>query len=614
MSERKYLNLSKLRIWSDNPRYGNANSNTLMDEKEAINLLIEVVGEIKMLNLVLDIISSKGLNGNVMPTVVEKDGLFLVYDGNRRISCMKILESPSLIENKFSSLRDKIIKAKSRADLSFLNSVFVYITDENEALLLMDKTHSGEQDGVGVLSWDAFNRDISLIKRNQSPLYPISLKIAQILNLKYKKDFKPIYYTDYQRLFGSKPLLTAFGIEKLDESNKRNIETCKAALLLYKQSRGFNSFSRQFNITSTSDDAESTKPINDFIAFWKEKQLSESSFQITIDSRRLFNDCDYSFDLSSVHIFNKKKQKEITPSLNEIQISYFDPTGKKKKDLDIRIGGIWFVEIVYKGIAAKGKIEIVAPFSEPRVSFDDSKLMLKEGATANLKLLVLSAKSVHNNDMPLLRVKPTNSSSTIIDSGFSFSYKNKVGVHGVSFIFDNDGEEFAIAKSIMVLSSLKPMTNKTKNVPFSFNGKFEISFSSEVASLVTEINELWENADRFRHVLACSGRSVAELSLDFVSTFESSILAGELGERIKTFANYLLDKDNGKLKQITDKLRISFRTTENELVQLRDNADFIAKALHLGAHKSSSSLDSQNLFDKLHVYVCLIIKCAEGLS
>ena len=70
------IEVNELRIWSDNPRYGNAeHMDSLMDEATAINVLADVVGEQKMFALAKDIIEKGGLLGNTLPTVVLTDGL-----------------------------------------------------------------------------------------------------------------------------------------------------------------------------------------------------------------------------------------------------------------------------------------------------------------------------------------------------------------------------------------------------------------------------------------------------------------------------------------------------------------------------------------------------------
>ena len=103
------IELNKLMIWSDNPRHFTEGIDVNeYDENEIINILIDVVGTDKMFNLMADIVSSNGLMGNILPVVVQKDNKYLVYDGNRRVSSLKLLNNPDIAED--DSLRTKMKK------------------------------------------------------------------------------------------------------------------------------------------------------------------------------------------------------------------------------------------------------------------------------------------------------------------------------------------------------------------------------------------------------------------------------------------------------------------------------------------------------------------------
>lgn len=614
MSERKYVKLSKLKIWTDNPRYGNlSDSASVMTERDAINLLIEVVGEKKMLNLVEDIINGRGLNANVIPTVVEKDGAYYVYDGNRRISSIKIIKNPQIIENNYSLLFAKINSMTEGLDLSFLDKVFVYATSEDEALSLMDKTHTGEQDGIGVIPWDAFNRDISLNHRSKPTKYPISFRIAVIMNWTKKKDFQ-IPYTDFQRLFSSKALLEAFCIEELSKECKRQIETAISALWAYKQERGFGSFSRQFNITETGDGSDSDKPINIFIDWWREKQKSESLYLITIETQTLFTDDVFEFDYSKIHITRRGKGSEtIDFDKDELEIQFFDPSGKRKKELNPKIGGLWGIKAFYKGIVGNGDVLVKTVSQNPDVKFNDCALKIRKGESLNLESVIKYAKSIHENEMSLLSITSVDNKEPIIN-GRVFSSDNEVGNYILSFKFDNDGEEFSINQTLVVLPNVSPAVNNAIEMPFSFVGNSTITFSADVAKLIEEINRLW-TTNQYRYVISCSARAVAELCLEYIECRDSTIFSDpkNLNRRIEELVDFLMINQT-KLKDICNKMRLKYTNIRNQLVQLKSNANNVASALHLGAHKSASVLDSENLYSKIHVYVCLIVQIAEGFK
>lgn len=614
MSERKLIKLQKLKIWTDNPRYGKLSEDSMiMSEKDAINLLIDVVGEKKMLNLAIDIINSKGLNANVIPTVVERDGFYYVYDGNRRISSIKIIKDQSIIDSKNEILLNGIKEKIHDLDLSFLNSVFVYVTTEDEALLLMDKTHTGEQDGVGVIPWDAYNRDISLDQRGKNPKYPLSFKIATIMNWTKKKDFL-IPYTDLQRLFSSRKLVETFGISEFSPSYKNQIAKALAALESYKQEKGFNSFSRQFNITEAGDETGSDKPINIFAEWWTEKLNSESKYLIRIDEQTTFTDSDFCFDFSKIHIINRQDDSEFQNiSQNDLEIIFFDPTGKKKNQINCKIGGLWRVKVFYKSVIGNGFINVKTVALNPTVEFNEGQLTINKGETLNFETTIKYAKTIHENNMRLVSVEPVGELIPII-KGRIFSSENDVGKYVLSFKFDNDGEEYSINKTVNVLPNTRPANNRANDVPFSFYGNSSITFSSDVGKIIDEINDLWIT-NKYKYVICCSARSVLEMCLEYIENLDCTIFTNalDLKIRIEELASYLLSNKT-KLSSIVSAMHLKYKNFYNQILQIKDNAENIASALHLGAHRSASVLDGENLFSKIRAYICPIVQISEGFK
>jgi hypothetical protein len=195
-----------------------------------------------------------------------------------------------------------------------------------------------------------------------------------------------------------------------------------------------------------------------------------------------------------------------------------------------------------------------------------------------------------------------------------FSSDNNVGEYIFSFKFDNDGEEYSITKKITVLPNTRPAINKAIEVPFSFVGNNSLTFSADAVKLIEEINNLWLT-NQYYHVICCSARAVVEISLEYIESVDSTVFASskKLNDRIRELAVYLL-ANNNKVNDICTKMRLKYTHVQNQLLQLQNNADDIASALHLGAHRSAAVLDKENLYNKMHVYVCLIVQLAEGFK
>ena len=90
--EIKYIKVEHLNLWSENPRDpidGN------LSDFEIINRAINDDKDWNLQKLIIDMGSYYDLSE--LPTVVLKNGKFIVYDGNRRIAILKYLQN----ENKY---------------------------------------------------------------------------------------------------------------------------------------------------------------------------------------------------------------------------------------------------------------------------------------------------------------------------------------------------------------------------------------------------------------------------------------------------------------------------------------------------------------------------------
>ena len=164
MGQLEPIAIKNLLIWTDNPRMASEN---ILQESEAIRILIDEVGLDKMIELAKDIFKH-GLNSHRQPIVVSNnDGTYNVYDGNRRISTIKCILAG---EMHFKHIENEI-------GLTLETELLVYVTDVNEALRLIDLEHAGELDGRGLISWDPFQRDYAYVQNNQKPFYPYAFVV-----------------------------------------------------------------------------------------------------------------------------------------------------------------------------------------------------------------------------------------------------------------------------------------------------------------------------------------------------------------------------------------------------------------------------------------------------
>lgn len=208
--KRKEVAVSSLVIYAENPRHEPAQS-----EIEAMELLWKVVSPKKMMNLAIDI-AKVGLVPNEIPVVVPIEGTknrYEVYDGNRRLTALRILMNPDKYD--FVSARQKKIlkEAVANSGLELPETIFVCITDKEKALFLINKIHTGEDEGRGRTQWNA-----EAIRRFEIKNGTSKDEVDYILE-KAAEDFdrsdltNRVPITTIKRLF-YKPIKEAIGINK----------------------------------------------------------------------------------------------------------------------------------------------------------------------------------------------------------------------------------------------------------------------------------------------------------------------------------------------------------------------------------------------------------------
>lgn len=144
---RKYREISvrELMLWDENYRHGE-----LKDEMTIINWFIQESAD-KVYNLAADILD-KGILDPLI--VVRNNNMFCVFDGNRRMTAIKLMLSPSLsadnnIKKRFRALRDR---NTSMVD-EVASKMPILIYEEEEAKVLIARRHNGEDGGRGIMPW-----------------------------------------------------------------------------------------------------------------------------------------------------------------------------------------------------------------------------------------------------------------------------------------------------------------------------------------------------------------------------------------------------------------------------------------------------------------------------
>lgn len=137
--------LSALQVNRANDRHGE-----LENETAAIAWLFNA-RETHMRNLTRDIVERQGI---YEPPLVAPDGKkFVVFDGNRRVTCLKLLSDPKRAPT--TELRDFFTTQRASWDGDFPTEIECQVeVDRDRIDEILYRRHTGTQNGVGQSTWD----------------------------------------------------------------------------------------------------------------------------------------------------------------------------------------------------------------------------------------------------------------------------------------------------------------------------------------------------------------------------------------------------------------------------------------------------------------------------
>lgn len=216
------LPISSLLLDPKNPRLEESD-----DQREIISKMLEGLGGNKLFNLAEDIIEN-GLNPADLLIVIPHEifsGKFIVLEGNRRLTAIKLLIEPSLLDSYGSKkLKSSFDSLSSRAVSQLASSLACVIFPTREdASHWIELRHTGENDGVGIVGWNA--RAVARFKQRAGKK-SIELQVIDFVekyaNLpeKISKNFANISVTNLRRLLKDPHVREALGLEIESEQLK----------------------------------------------------------------------------------------------------------------------------------------------------------------------------------------------------------------------------------------------------------------------------------------------------------------------------------------------------------------------------------------------------------
>lgn len=219
--EFRELSLNDVLINPDNSRF--INTDNLTNEVDSINQLIEIQNE-KLIYLAKDIVA-KGLNPHEIPIAYydESSNKYIVADGNRRITAIKLLTIYSTKLDLFkmtsgfkNSLVSIIKNNKGRMVRSNMTIPFVVYDSEESVRDLLEKTHT-DISGVSRDNWDAISKDRHKARNGYfTERYSV---VDFVNNSKFTSEevrhllSKPRWLSKFERLIKVSEMSRFFGLE-----------------------------------------------------------------------------------------------------------------------------------------------------------------------------------------------------------------------------------------------------------------------------------------------------------------------------------------------------------------------------------------------------------------
>jgi hypothetical protein len=154
------VSLDRLLLDTNNPRIRAG-----ADQPDCIERLLRKPKQ--LLALAKDI-ASNGLSTAPILVQSTKGNKFVVWDGNRRITALKLLNNPALARNKALQAQFAGVAVKAAQPIPIAVDV---LASDDEAALLKEvlARHAGAQDGAGQLNWDALLRTMFLLGHKAAP-------------------------------------------------------------------------------------------------------------------------------------------------------------------------------------------------------------------------------------------------------------------------------------------------------------------------------------------------------------------------------------------------------------------------------------------------------------
>lgn len=593
MGEKLKVNINDLEVWSENPRHIEDTENSQLSEVDIINILVGVVGYRFMYNLAADILD-KGLMGNTSPVVVHSNNKYFVYDGNRRISSIKILLNSSILDAsniQLKKLIDKLLSEDSvtSESLDCLKEIEVYCTTKEDALDIMDKTHSGIHDGVGTIPWDAYQRDKANAKRSIID-YPNAFGVVTKLKMK-KNDIKD-EYTSYERIFGNAKFKELFKIENYNVVDYKYLKSIYNLLCKYKTEVHHNKgLSRIFNKANEASE--------EFFKWATPRLMPDKYITISFFNKEISLFKGQKIDENMLNFSVLDYDGNVLKLNDELILKSFrSPTNVSTNQIDTNEIGEWHYVVSYKDIVANLIINI-RNLLDPVISLITKEKKLYKGESiVNLRKYILFASDSFNNNV-VDEVNITSENSDL--SKYSFLNTNKIGKHKIiySYLDPHSLKQVTECLIVEVCNYSKSLTTEVESrdlLSFEYDkniSKYILKLSWSVRKLIKEINSLF--LKEHLYVIASALRSLFSLLYSYYCRDKGRELKDNLGSQISDLCNALVMDFKNNHEIISKENWVNEKMLVDTFRSLNQNKQWFVDVLNCGAHTAGENLAEEEI-------------------
>lgn len=159
-------------------------------QTDALELMLTTSGD-DCLELLRDLTRTGRMNSSDLPIVVERDGRYVMMEGNRRLTCLRLWNEPSLLkqdetlENQFLSRVERLVEDSGYNPPTELR-VSIAPTEE-DAEVWIDRKHSGGSGGAGTVEWGAAMKDRRRA-RNDPTKASRAMAFAELVSREYAEE------------------------------------------------------------------------------------------------------------------------------------------------------------------------------------------------------------------------------------------------------------------------------------------------------------------------------------------------------------------------------------------------------------------------------------------